>query len=109
VHAKLLAIRGPLRMSVFRVADRVSIGCGEGNEIRLADGAVSERHCTIAFEDGRFVLRDLESRAGTLVNGIPIKEREVTKGDEITAARRKQSRRARGKRGCRGPVEAAAL
>jgi Nif-specific regulatory protein len=71
-------------MSVFRVADRVSIGCGEGNEIRLADGAVSERHCTIAFEDGRFVLRDLESRAGTLVNGIPIKEREVTKGDEIT-------------------------
>jgi len=71
-------------MSVFRVGNRVLIGSGEGNEIQLADDLVSERHCVIESEGGRHLIRDLDSRNGTLVNGIPVRERELAKGDEIT-------------------------
>jgi len=71
-------------MSIFRLGDCLSIGSGEDNEIRLEDSAVSPRHCIVEIDDGRVVVKDLESRAGTLVNGIPIRERELTKGDEIT-------------------------
>jgi transcriptional regulator with GAF, ATPase, and Fis domain len=70
-------------MSVFRLGDRVSIGSAEGNEIRIEEEAVSERHCLVELADGRYVLRDLDSRSGTFVNGIPVKEREVVSGDEV--------------------------
>jgi len=62
----------------------VSIGRAEGNEIRLDDDAVADRHCVMEVSDGRRMIRDLDSRTGTLVNGIPVRERELAKGDEIT-------------------------
>jgi transcriptional regulator with GAF, ATPase, and Fis domain len=83
VSANLLAIRGPLRTSEFRLGPRVSIGRSQENEIRLDDAGVSERHCAIDTADGRYLLRDLQSRGGTFVNGIPVKEREIANGDEI--------------------------
>ena len=70
-------------MSIFRMEDRVSIGRGHGNGIRMEDDAVSERHCQIDFADGRYWVRDLDSRGGTFVNGIPVKERAIASGDEI--------------------------
>jgi Nif-specific regulatory protein len=83
VSAKLLAIRGPLRTSEFPLGRSVSIGSSQENEIRLDDSGVAERHCAIATTDGRYLLRDLESRGGTFVNGIPVKERQIANGDEI--------------------------
>jgi transcriptional regulator with GAF, ATPase, and Fis domain len=83
VSAKLLAIRGPLKKSEFVLGTGVSIGSGEACEIRLQDGSVSEQHCAIAVVNGRHVVRDLDSRSGTFVNGIPVKEREIVSGDEV--------------------------
>jgi len=70
-------------MSVFRLGDRVSIGSGEGNDIRIEEEAVSGLHCTVESADGQYVVRDLESRSGTFVNGIPVKERAIASGDEV--------------------------
>jgi transcriptional regulator with GAF, ATPase, and Fis domain len=61
----------------------VSLGRNAENTVRLEDPWVSARHCMIGDHDGRCVLSDLESHAGTFVNGIPVKERELKSGDEV--------------------------
>jgi transcriptional regulator with GAF, ATPase, and Fis domain len=83
VQAKLVAINGPLRKSEFPVAGEVSLGQDAGNTVRLEDPWVSPRHSVVAEQNGRCVLTDLESHAGTFVNGIPVKQRELKGGDEI--------------------------
>ena len=50
----------------------VSIGRSPENDIMLDNLGVSREHATIEFIDGHWVLRDLESREGTLVNDSPL-------------------------------------
>src|SRR5271154_6101309 len=83
MQAKLVAMNGPLRKSEFPISGELSVGREEDNTIRLEDPWVSARHCTIAEQNGRFILQDLESHAGTFVNGIPVMQRELTGGDEV--------------------------
>jgi len=83
MQAKLVAMNGPLRKSEFPISGEISVGREAENTIRLEDAWVSARHCTIAEQNGRFILRDLESHAGTFVNGIPVMQRELTGGDEV--------------------------
>jgi transcriptional regulator with GAF, ATPase, and Fis domain len=83
VQAKLVALNGPLRKSEFPVVGEVSMGRGAENTVRLEDPWVSPRHCTITEQNGRAVLTDLDSQAGTFVNGIPVKQRELKSGDEV--------------------------
>ena len=59
------------------------MGKDADNTIRLEDPWVSAHHCTIAEQKGRYVLSDLDSHAGTFVNGIPVKQRELKGGDEV--------------------------
>jgi transcriptional regulator with GAF, ATPase, and Fis domain len=61
----------------------MAIGSAEGNTICLEDASVSPRHCQIIAEDGRYFLVDLENQTGTFVNGIPVKRRELSTGDEV--------------------------
>lgn len=50
----------------------VTIGRDSDNTIILADAQVSRHHAEIAMQDGRWVIRDLESANGTFVNGLQI-------------------------------------
>jgi len=84
VQAKLLAICGPLGEAEFPLGRVVPIGSAAENTIRLEDVTVSAHHCRIEVKGGRYVVTDLESPAGTFVNGIPVKQRELSAGDEIT-------------------------
>jgi two-component system, NtrC family, response regulator HydG len=83
MQAKLVAINGPLRKSEFAIAGEVGLGQDADNAIRLEDPWVSGHHCTISEQNGRYVLSDQESHAGTFVNGIPVKRRELKEGDEV--------------------------
>jgi pSer/pThr/pTyr-binding forkhead associated (FHA) protein len=47
---------------------------------------VSRVHAIIFQRGGRHFVRDLNSRAGTLVNGQPIREVELSEGDELQIA-----------------------
>jgi transcriptional regulator with GAF, ATPase, and Fis domain len=81
---KLEAMSGPLRgTSVALVDEEISIGRDRRNLIRLDSMSVSRRHCSIRSEGGRLKICDLESRNGTFVNGIPVKERFLDHGDQI--------------------------
>jgi transcriptional regulator with GAF, ATPase, and Fis domain len=83
VHPKLSALNGPLRKSEFPVAAALSIGAADSNPICLQDASVSDCHCRITMDDGRYLLTDLDSATGTFVNGIPVKQRLLSPGDQI--------------------------
>lgn len=60
------------------------VGRHEKCDLRLVDSMVSRNHCIILGEGKRFVVKDLESRNGTWVNGRKIKNRRhVKEGDVI--------------------------
>ena len=58
-----------------------------GCDLALEDDRMSRRHFEIALADGLYLLRDLESRNGTYVNGDPTRIREIAlkDGDLISA------------------------
>lgn len=61
------------------------VGRDPSCHIQIDDATVSRRHADIrGGSDGRFTIRDLSSKNGTLVNGSPITTHEVQDGDEIT-------------------------
>jgi transcriptional regulator with GAF, ATPase, and Fis domain len=85
VIPSLTATSGPLAGQTFPLDGlRSTVGRDHGNSIHLRDLAVSRRHCAIEAKEGRFLLRDLDSRQGTFVNGEPVRERALEHGDLIT-------------------------
>lgn len=59
------------------------IGRDEGSGIRVASGEVSRRHCVFVTNESAVVLRDLESRNGTFVNGVAISGDRQLKADDV--------------------------
>jgi signal transduction histidine kinase len=64
-------------------AEPAIIGRGAHADIEIAGTEISRRHAQIVWHRGRFVISDLGSRNGTLVNGEPIEERALASGDRI--------------------------
>jgi signal transduction histidine kinase len=61
----------------------VRIGRHSANDLQLTDDAASRFHAEIARRQGRFVVRDLESKNGVLVNNMQIAEHALTEGDVV--------------------------
>jgi pSer/pThr/pTyr-binding forkhead associated (FHA) protein len=62
----------------------VVIGRNPEADVRLDDRWVSRVHSEISEINGTLVVRDLDSRNGTLVNGQYIKEAHLPSGDRLT-------------------------
>src|SRR5215471_461045 len=61
-----------------------TVGRDPTNAVAVIDPSVSRKHCLLRKEeDGRYQIKDLESRNGTLVNGSSVKEQWLRHGDEI--------------------------
>jgi hypothetical protein len=62
------------------------IGRGAGNDIVLPDArkGVSRAHAELRFEDGHYVIVDLQSQNGTWLNGQRVQRAEVPPDAEIT-------------------------
>lgn len=71
--------------SQFSLVDtHLTIGRQAGNDVVLElDMRVSRHHAEIEERDGEWVLRDLRSRNGTILNGERITESLLRSGDEI--------------------------
>jgi predicted component of type VI protein secretion system len=61
------------------------VGRGEKAHARIADAEMSRQHFEIAFKDGTFALRDLDSKNGTFVNGRRTTEVQLKFDDQIRA------------------------
>jgi transcriptional regulator with GAF, ATPase, and Fis domain len=83
-NPRLVVIAGPLKDSVFALpSSEVSLGRDRGNVIAINDPAMSRQHCSVLCDTETFRIRDLDSRNGTLVNGVPIREHFLKHGDRI--------------------------
>ncbi len=86
LHPRLLAVSGPLKDSTIPLAEgEITIGREASNGIAISDPSVSRKHCLLSGQHGRFLVRDLDSRNGTLVNGTGVEEQWLQHGDEIAA------------------------
>ena len=85
MNPRLVCLSGPLAGQTFEAAgEALSIGRHSTNRLQLPDLAVSRHHCVLDPAAGRFLLRDLGSRRGTFVNGLPVQERALAEGDLVT-------------------------
>jgi phosphoserine phosphatase RsbU/P len=64
-----------------------TIGRRETNDLRLGGLEVSREHAEIVQEDGRYRLRDCQSRYGTFVGGERVTDCELRPGDQIRLGR----------------------
>jgi Nif-specific regulatory protein len=77
-------IAGPSKDQTIPLPDgEATVGRDPTNVVAVIDPSVSRKHCLLRSEDGRFLIKDLESRNGTVVNGETVKEKWLRHGDEI--------------------------
>jgi len=86
--AELILIEEGKPSRAFRLSkDRVIIGRLAESDIVLADPGASRRHAEVRRHDGEFVIADLGSTNGTMVNQSTIGEQALEEGDRITIGR----------------------
>jgi len=86
LRPRLLVLSGPLKDSTIPLPEgEITIGREASNGITVIDPSVSRKHCLVSGQDGRFLVRDLDSRNGTQVNGTGVEEQWLQHGDEIAA------------------------
>jgi len=85
VNPRLLAIAGPLKDSTFALpSGEIHIGRDPSNLLSINDLSLSRRHCALSRDDDGYKIRDLDSRNGTSVNGVSVKETRLRHGDQIS-------------------------
>jgi len=87
--AYLIIRQGNRWTDVFRLesSQKLIVGRASSNEIPVSDERASRRHAEISFMDGNWLLRDLGSRNGTLLDGSKIDAPKVlSPGNQITVA-----------------------
>ena len=84
-QAELRVVKGTyLGTTVGLSAGTVVIGRSSDCELSLKGAqGVSRRHCKVQYLGNRFVIIDLESRNGTIVNGQSVERKVLEKGDRI--------------------------
>jgi transcriptional regulator with GAF, ATPase, and Fis domain len=70
---EVAVVDGPDRGArVTSQSDELSIGTSEGNDLRLADPAVSRHHCALRAGERGLALADLGSRNGTFLGDVEV-------------------------------------
>jgi Nif-specific regulatory protein len=84
VTPRLVALSGPLAGSLFALGtEAITFGRDRTNTLHLRDLEVSRQHCVLEASGLGWRVRDLDSRHGTFVNGVPVRERDLQPGDRI--------------------------
>ena len=79
-----VAMSGDQKGEDFRLHDgKNSVGSAPDAQIPLRDSTVSGQHASVRFEDGRFVLTDLDSSNGTFLNDKRVSREELKDNDVI--------------------------
>ncbi|MBN1657355.1 MAG: FHA domain-containing protein [Anaerolineae bacterium] len=86
--AMLLMVEGPTPgKRIFMDQPVLLLGRDERCDVEVPDRQVSRHHASITIEDDRYILRDLNSKNGTFLNGQEVDiPRALHDGDEIQIA-----------------------
>ena len=81
---QLTVVEGPARGLVWRSsAARCSIGAHHRNDVVLDDPTVSRFHCEVVAEAGGLRVLDLESRNGTVLDGVVVRDARARAGSVL--------------------------
>ncbi|MBI3268072.1 MAG: sigma 54-dependent Fis family transcriptional regulator [Planctomycetes bacterium] len=81
---RLLVLDGANRGALFEVhGGETRLGRDPELEVPLFDDKASRRHALILAAEGGWKLKDLESRNGTSLNGLPVAEAALVHGDQV--------------------------
>ena len=86
VHAaggQLIGVSGEGVGRVVSLSDGFLIGRASTCQLRLNDTSISRQHTRLRFSNGRWFVQDLDSRAGTYVNGNRVQAAALNPGDRI--------------------------
>ncbi len=61
----------------------INIGRDPSNQLHLDDRRVSRLHAQLRLVQGRFVIFDLDSKGGTIVNGVAVSSHVLNAGDVV--------------------------
>ena len=83
----LIVLTGKYKGKRVKLTDAETvIGRDESAKIRIATQELSRQHCLLIVSAAGVLVRDLGSRNGTFINGMPIAEETLLKpGDTLTA------------------------
>ena len=85
---RLVVVEGPDAGTTYNSqGERMTIGRHASAELVLSDKSASQFHCEIAIANGRAVVRDLDSRNGTTLDGVTIKEAYPGSGSMLALGR----------------------
>ncbi len=62
---------------------KFTIGRSSSNDLVIGERGVSRFHAEVLNNDGEYLLRDLDSKMGTYVNGIKVDQAQLKNGDRI--------------------------
>ena len=86
MNPRLLVIAGPMKDSTLALSGmEVPVGRDPANSLSISDPSLSRKHCVIMRAGDHFSIRDLDSRNGTFVNGVAMKQSALQHGDQISA------------------------
>jgi hypothetical protein len=79
-----LVVVGKNKRSYPLSKDVLTVGRLDTSDVSLTDSGVSRQHAEIRREGDEWVVVDLDSTNGTLVNGKPMKRHRLQSGDRMT-------------------------
>jgi len=83
--ARLDVVHGPgLSKSSYAIPPTgLTLGRSETRDVVVPDPASSRHHCSVFFQDGQYILRDMGSANGVFINAYRVKESVLTDGDQL--------------------------
>src|ERR1700756_1489677 len=85
MNPRLIGVAGPLEGNVCVLPEgEFSIGRDAGNQLWAEDPSLSRRHCVVRREGAKCSVRDVGSRNGTCINGVPIEDQHLEHWDQLS-------------------------
>ncbi len=85
--ARLIAVAGPVPKTEFLLGDEEAvIGRDVAATVCVNSRSASRRHCVVRRNGDQYLIKDLGSSNGTLVNGLPVTECILQHGDRIAVS-----------------------
>jgi pSer/pThr/pTyr-binding forkhead associated (FHA) protein len=82
-EASFLLLEGDLDEPEIILGENTTIGRSPTNDLVLKESKISRQHAAVHFRNGHFVLVDLKSSNGVLVNNKRVEEHYLKDGDEV--------------------------
>jgi len=84
MEPRLVVVSGTRKGTVIGLNDgEMTVGRDASNGFCISEDAVSREHCIIKSSAGIYRILDFNSRNGTFVNGIPVREKVLQHGNTI--------------------------